>query len=82
MRFPSPRDLPNPGMEPRSPALQADALLSEPPGKSPVRPYIDSTKCPQCSCATQYHYHWILKTPQSSSEAKGRKRKHVPQVKA
>ena len=25
-------DLPNPGIEPRSPALQADALPSEPPG--------------------------------------------------
>ena len=32
--FPSPGDLPNPGIEPRSPALQADALISEPPGKS------------------------------------------------
>ena len=31
--FPSPRDLPNPGIGPRSPALQADALTSEPPGK-------------------------------------------------
>ena len=31
--FPSPGDLPNPGIEPGSPALQADALLSEPPGK-------------------------------------------------
>ena len=29
--FPSPGDLPDPGIEPRSPALQADALLSEPP---------------------------------------------------
>ena len=28
------RDLPDPGMEPRSPTLQADALPSEPPGKS------------------------------------------------
>ena len=28
--FPSPGDLPNPGIEPRSPALQADALTSEP----------------------------------------------------
>ena len=27
------RDLPNPGMKPRSPALQVDALQSEPPGK-------------------------------------------------
>ena len=26
-------DLPNPGIEPRSPALQAESLLSEPPGK-------------------------------------------------
>ena len=31
--FPSPGDLPNPGIEPGSPTLQADALLSEPPGK-------------------------------------------------
>ena len=31
--FPSPGDLPNLGIEPRSPALQADSLLSEPPGK-------------------------------------------------
>ena len=32
--FPSPRDLPDPGIEPGSPALQADALPSEPSGKS------------------------------------------------
>ena len=31
--FPSPRDLPNPGIEPRSPALQADSLTAEPQGK-------------------------------------------------
>ena len=30
----SPGDLPNPVIEPRSPALQADALPSEPPGFS------------------------------------------------
>ena len=35
--FPSPRDLPNAGIEPRSPALQADALPSEPPGKPHVQ---------------------------------------------
>ena len=33
--FPSPGDLPNPGIEPGSPTLQADALPSEPPGKPP-----------------------------------------------
>ena len=32
--FPSPGDLPNPGIEAGSPALQADALPSEPPGKA------------------------------------------------
>ena len=31
--FPSPGDLPDPGIEPGSPALQADALPSETPGK-------------------------------------------------
>ena len=31
--FPSPGDLPDPGIEPMSPALQADSLLTEPPGK-------------------------------------------------
>ena len=31
--FPSPGDLPDPGIEPKSPTLQADALTSEPPGK-------------------------------------------------
>ena len=30
---PSPGDLPDPGIEPRPPALLADALTSEPPGK-------------------------------------------------
>ena len=31
--FPSPGDLPNPRMEPRSPVLQADSLPAEPQGK-------------------------------------------------
>ena len=32
-RIPSPGDLPNPGIKPRSPALRADSLPAEPPGK-------------------------------------------------
>ena len=32
--FPSPVDLPDPGIEPMSPAMQADSLLSKPPGKA------------------------------------------------
>ena len=39
--FPSPEDLPDPGIEPGCPTLQADSLPSEPPGKpnegSPTR---------------------------------------------
>ena len=34
--FPSPGDLPDPGIKPGSPALQADALPSKPPGNVPV----------------------------------------------
>ena len=31
--FPSPEDLPDPGIEPGSPALQAESFTTEPPGK-------------------------------------------------
>ena len=31
--FPSPGDLPDPGIQPGSPALEADTITSEPPGK-------------------------------------------------
>jgi len=31
--FSSPGDIPDPGIKPWSPSLQADALTSEPPGK-------------------------------------------------
>ena len=34
--FPTPGDLPDPGIEPESPALETDALTSEPPGKPGV----------------------------------------------
>ena len=32
--YPPPGDLPNPGIKPRSPELQADSLPSEPPGET------------------------------------------------
>ena len=47
--FTSPGDLPNPVMEPRSPALQTDTLPSEPPGK----PYIYAYICIYLSRACQ-----------------------------
>ena len=36
--FPPPGDLPDPGIEPGSPAFQADTLTSEPPGKPHDQP--------------------------------------------
>ena len=36
MPCPPPGNLPNPGVEPRSPAFQADSLLSELPGKPKI----------------------------------------------
>ena len=38
--FPSPEDLPEPGIEPGSPALQEDTLPSEPPGKPVASPAV------------------------------------------
>ena len=35
--FPPPGDLPNPGIKPKSPAFQADALLPEPSGKPELK---------------------------------------------
>ena len=40
LSFPSPGDLPDPGIESRAPALQADFLPSEPPGKPHTCLYI------------------------------------------
>ena len=45
--FPSPGDLPDPGIEPRSPALQADSLPTEPRGK------------PQRGSMSPLHYYSI-----------------------
>ena len=44
--FPSPGDLPDPGIEPGSPALEADALTSEPPRKPQNKggPLLDQDK--------------------------------------
>ena len=49
--FPSPGDLPNPGIEPGSPALEADALTSEPPGKNILREEQLSVTLTACNIA-------------------------------
>ena len=55
--FPSPRDLPDPGIKPGSHALQADSLRSEPPEKLHRPQYIaERQRWPssdgKCSCFT------------------------------
>ena len=47
--FPSPGDLPDPRMEPGFPALEADALTSEPPGK-PIHLLISSKSQGRVKC--------------------------------
>ena len=59
--FPSPGDLPNPGIEPRSPALQADALTSEPPGKPvTMQREVNCTVRTQLSHFTSLHFKTII----------------------
>ena len=64
--FPPPGDLPKPGIEPRSLALQVDALTSEPPGKPLDQPRQHIKK--------QRHY-FANKGP--SSQGYGFSRSHV-----
>ena len=53
--LPSPGDLPDPGIEPRSSASQADTLPSEPPGFFAVFPYSPLGVCRFCS-DNLYHF--------------------------
>ena len=48
--FPSPGDFPDPGIEPGSPALQADALPSEPPAIPLIGIYPEETKVEKDTC--------------------------------
>ena len=63
--FPSPGDLPDPGIKPRSPALQADSLPAEPPEK-PKNTGVGSLSFLQWIFLTQesnqglLHRRWIL----------------------
>ena len=49
--FPSPGDLPDPGIKPGSPMLQADSLLSEPPGKPVLGDWVLFRSYGECYCS-------------------------------
>ena len=55
--FPTPGDLPDPGIEPRSPALQEDTLPSEPPGKPIIFTMHFSPVC-VCVCVCVYTHRY------------------------
>ena len=57
--FPSPGDLPNPGIEPRSPTFQVDSLPAEPQGK-PKNAGVDSLSLLQGIFLTQESNHGLL----------------------
>ena len=72
--FPSPGDLPNPGIEPRSPKLQVDSLPAEPPGKpwwgiSQIHhkmTYPLSSVVWWCFCVPGWKYHSSVSSPTHS----------------
>ena len=77
--FLSPGELPDPRIEPRSPALQADSLPSEPPGKPCSVAKLCSTFCDLMDCSrpgfpvfhyllkcAQTHIHWVRAAIQPS----------------
>ena len=75
MPFPSPGDLPNPGIEPESPALQVDSLPSEPPGKPNTSKRVHNSSTLKQKgikieniCGKNFSLH--EETPQTNSDSK------------
>ena len=64
--FPSRGDLPNPGIEPGSPALQADSLLTELQGK-PQFPVKDRIIGEACILTEWHQWHWHLNSVEEES---------------
>ena len=68
---PFPGYLPDPGVKPRSPALQVDCLSSEPPGKpTQTSKYVEiglpwclSGNKSACQCRRRGFDHWVRKIP-------------------
>ena len=58
--FSSPGDFSYPGIEPRSPVLQADSLPSEPPGKPILTGKMTNSALPFRICVDSFYFLWIL----------------------
>ena len=68
--FPSPRDLPKPGTEPRSPALKADSLPAEPQGSPSILEWVVYHFCRGSSqprnqtgdsCIAEFFTNWAIR---------------------
>ena len=59
--FLSSEDLPDPGIEPESPALQADSLPSEPPGNASLITLFYSTSCRRWAGCSEFGVDWKRK---------------------
>ena len=72
--FPSPGDLPDPRIKPRSPALQVDSLLSEPPGK-PREYTTKKDRCTkiikQCGDLTEAAWEGLVRTQRGNVPCPG-----------
>ena len=75
--FPSPGDLPNPGIEPRSATLQVDTLTSAPPGK-PLNTRIQSLRKPPIETqnfrSKYYHQRFQGRKVSQVERRRGRRR--------
>ena len=63
--FPSPGDLPEPGLKPRSPTLKRDSLPSEPPGRRQLPNSKTGISC-DSSCSFSLYFQQITKRFQIS----------------
>ena len=61
--YPSSGDLPDPGIEPRSPALQADALTTEPRCRYFIHPHRPVSLRPQSKYTDASFYPWPVPEP-------------------
>ena len=66
--FPSPGDLPDPGIKPRSPSSQANSLPAEPPGKFPGYMVLLYPLSPSLLNPTRQVFLWALMSPRVALE--------------
>ena len=76
--FPSPEDLPNPGIKPKSPTLQADSLPPEPQGKPTIRLVVITL----VGCVWDFSHEVTFKLRSEAKEAlaSGRKDGDEPKI--